>query len=1477
MVSSKKKKIVRSSPLVNMLRNLEASGSGGFEGLLRDLFAKVTGLQWRLLKSGHQNGADMIANTLTIAVEAKRYQEGSRLGLDELMAKLLNATRERDGLDLWVLATTREISADDAKALRQRGEEEGVAVEILDHPDSEGQTSWVGILCGAGPEIVERYISLTVAARTELKALATRGDLLEELRCRLMAADVCYDATRQMVTSWLRDAMRDRMAARSKIGSYADLLANGQKFVRRQAVEQALDTWWQEGPTKPAVLLGDEGTGKTWSALTWWHCAAGVDGAGMPLTLVIPAHKVAQPDPVSLLAESMHCATALRSTSFWQKRLRRWIETPKAPRILLVIDGLNQAFSLHREWTDLLTSLQTEPWKGKVAVIMTCRPDHWKTSLNGLPTLNQQALEIQVGQFTAAERDELIKLVVKNRLLFDERVLQLMLVPRLCRLALQWHNELAQSGDITPERLIAIDWQHRLQHHGESSILSLEEFNDFIVDIGQSLRVSINSKENFELSRANLITRLGRDSGAGRDDLYTTVSEVIDGGWLKRTHDNQHRFAVDKSLTPFALAMALVRHLQKSDDAGSARYRLADFMDPLRGQDFAVQILSAACTVALFTPSYPEIVVETLLDQWISERNFGPSSFESYWRLATASTKVFLDQAERFWLAQKGEYRTDEILIKSISAAARQDEDANHTLQNRINYWLSSIWQDPLEGEIIGEVNEKESLLRKEETLRSFGCYQLKKSKLNFLPELILQEDGYAWAWLLYRAFSILSYLPRSNFTSQLKAWALARSVSASIMYAGSVRRAEWLLRLNNEDAIEARPAILSVVNELQRHGETWCVEAADLLLECLGTEEAKPKRPLQEVYRMETVRWHRESGIVEWDIEKALEWPRCLSSPMDATIGLERHAINPNTELPQSLREKLSQLCIGLAPKINLTGEDELGLDTAIIALSRWAPKALAEYLRKRMSLINHRDIDGRTLVLRELSVFLGIIDNDYKERIQSALHEEASSLHDADFLRWVQVLLNLHGQQAAEQIVRLKRVQKEIVLSSIKNVLATPQISDYDLLKDMLDYNDNPTEVQWWLEYLSCVSLEHMPSGFESIERLLESSSLDIRKLAFDIAAKDKVLAEAFGAGEWTANRALDRNEIIDGSYVLLQATKDSAPLAFAERMEVSALAVLTKEFPNHEMVVDAYGASLKQRLEVIQNNETRTIHQSAFHEKRGAEIYTSKRPDEALRLLHSFMDCIPRPPLFSEWPASHLCRQLLTERPQEAVKLWTRQVETNRRFGVKSNEWDFMPFQATTSPWIDTLRERQISLELANNDETLAEISFICQQSGNEPWLVNHIRTDIQDPVVWKRARGITMAGLLDNSEAANTLWQDIEALVSLSDWLREVRETSWQTYLRNRWARHWLERYLMESDEEVAVGLHNLFVECLDPRGRLWVTAMRKHAFKTLPRKRQEHWNLAADPVNKALNHGWNKNKQVLFGKKLSAVFFWPWTV
>jgi hypothetical protein len=172
------------------LKCLKDSGERSFEKLTATLLSRLIGFPIRLCKSGYQAGIDAMADPaeIPVAIEDKRYQSGP-LDLGDLEGKLAAAARTYPDLQLWALATTVEVSPLSEQALRDTGENLGLAVLILD--SAAAQTQLPGIssivaLCASAPDETLNALStpewLDAKLRVNMPPLDVVRDELETIR-----------------------------------------------------------------------------------------------------------------------------------------------------------------------------------------------------------------------------------------------------------------------------------------------------------------------------------------------------------------------------------------------------------------------------------------------------------------------------------------------------------------------------------------------------------------------------------------------------------------------------------------------------------------------------------------------------------------------------------------------------------------------------------------------------------------------------------------------------------------------------------------------------------------------------------------------------------------------------------------------------------------------------------------------------------------------------------------------------------------------------------------------------------------------------------------------------------------------------------------------------------------------------------------------------------------------------------------------
>lgn len=1464
---------MRFQQLQNAIMALPHTGPDGFEGFVRDALTEVTGQGFRLMKSGPQGGVDMIGDPfssgLAIGMEGKHYSSSTALPLDQLKSKLRDAAEEFASLDLWVLATTRPVSGGDSKALAETGNELGIAVVILDWPGGATLPS-LAVLCAAAPATVAHHLGTKVAA--DLAAIRSHPSFdveSDRLLQQLTDASIGLTAARAKVRAWTIRQMRDLYSARTAFDSYAALEASDAVRIARPNVQQQLDSWWTTGPAGPAAILGQEGMGKTWAALSWWIERSYAD-PDFPLTLIIPARDVSTLDGPALLATALRRATNVRDQAFWEKRLARWSSTDRdRPVVIAIIDGLNQNWQ-YRQWSDLLVSLNTPDWRSKVAFALTCRPDHWHSQLKGLADSRLSITTIEVTRFDDAELDLLLQAHGIARKNLHPKLLDLLRSPRLSGIAIKRRSELEQGGEITPERLVFEDWRHR--HYRAQQAMSHQEFVDFIAKLGREVAM-----ESSGLTRKQVLDRLSRDGDDERDSLEMVFSELVEGGWLKR--DDAGALHLDGSRVPAALGLALLADARRGGSTDERKEIIGQALDPLQGSDLSVAILKHAATFATIDKNVSSSVRRELLEAWLGAQNFSPDDFESYWRLIGCEPDLFIRIAEEEWFGNASVCRADEVLVKGFANALRWPE-VEQAIASKLLQWFSRYWLDPLAGEVLGDLPDDESANKRREATRARAeAAVAEKLGQNFGITLV-EVDPNRQAWGCYRATELLSWLPRAPLIKVFTAWAITRAILGGQRQFSALA---WVLRWNEEDAEGTEEAVLGRARELLELQGEIARSAASSLLQALATPAA-------------SVLHDEEFGAPEELAECKISWPmrqdsRFADRPLDYVYDLAADPIDPSVELPGEFVERLRELAASVPNETLLASPWDIasGNSPPMLALSRWTPNALGALLRKRLTLALassrvpalpgwlvkgwqlvaaalHRD--GPTVDIKGIEWLAGslpILNND----LLNGWSGLSRRLDKLGFAQPVELqLISLAGRPACEQIEILRRFREPNLLAKwVKRLLAPAQSAEIESLRPELVSGAPIGQILMWLDYLHAAGCQAIPLGWEPIALLFEHPDARARAAAFRLAyrCKDAALADHLANSAWIWSDDMDRDEAASGSF-LLQLSSAAKAGQVSDRVHPEVLGWLAEAYPDQPIYLERWADYVHAELDFLAKAKSRSFPRALLQETAGWNELVAQYGVDLIEWTRPFVDASARHTswMFIEsFPLMRALEAIESIAPGSRAEVITRDLRDSARSNFRSGD---LYHQGTTIVGPAGEEARQLVLDEANDDAKLFDFAVGVQNSGQSDWLINQIGLDLGGKSAGRIARGLTLAGFLQPTERADQLWAGRLASAPASGWLVDVHRAARQRYQRYKSARHWFDILRSTDDDDEAFAAFELFVCALD--GRIYTGAERPNweELERWPWRRQVLWSLGWERVRKTAKSSQDKLSKLYLASK-----------
>lgn len=1435
--------------LASRLRTLDAAGPSGFEGLMRDVLSEVTGELFRLAKSGPQGGSDVRAvnsNTIKIGLEGKRYGENTRLGLDELQAKLIDAAMQEDPVDLWVLAATREISASDYEQLSKSGISHGISILLLDWPVEAGVLPDLAVLCAEAPQAMEAHIGSDISIANSIATIRIHANFerfRDRLRNRLGAADIGYAAATEAMHGWMRVALRNQANAGARLGGRGhDLLASLETRITRKTLNEQLDQWLAS--SRPAVLVGNEGVGKTWSFLSWW-----IDRAArpepLPLTIFVSAKEVRDENVEDLISRLLAGRLEHGDRVFWQRRLDQWRRADVVrPQFILVIDGLNQNWT-KRDWADFIQPVYDERWIGRVAVLMTCWPDHW-TDLHKLAPLTPEPIEIPVTNFSDAELDLLLASHGLSRKGFADPMLAMMKVPRLSLLAITRQKQLADSGDVTPERLAYEDWKNRIARRGSALAIGDAEFQDFVREIGTTLRSSV---ENLAFTRSELLDRLGKDSGKERTDLRETLGEIVAGRWLE-PGTRAHEFRVNPELTPFALGLTLAHELKEASYDGSAATIIAGFVDPFKGQGLGVSILRAATTIALLDPEVGRGARRAILKRWLSEQNFMQADFDAYWRLIGLDVDLMCQNIENTWLSGEGSgVFSDEILIKGMVQAYRFPQVASH-LVRRAEQWLGWLWEDPDEGRFLGRIdpNSQRSLDNRARTRASLiEWHNIERSEW---PQIELRTSGDV-SWFSYRVFGILSFLPRAPFIRAYVAWGLSRAVMGVPRHLDELA---WVFRLNKEDADPFALAFYGWIERLRTLGGAIADGAAKYLLEAVADPRAQDMLD--------------RSGIPK-------------SGDGETTEPAWIDPRNPSQQpVLDTQKERVHGRSLWLHHRQN--GDDDIRLERVKTTLARLDPPVLQEIAIEATRSASDRTSEQLWGLVHRTHRILMLLSAEERHILVKAIDRvlDGSELSDEKNLLWWRARrleIRLWGTTLSEQLTIIREeCQDANELAMLNGPL--PHLDQPLLREELAKFPLAGTKAQKLvsLYYLNQRSSDATLRGWSSLAALVSDEDEDVRRLALELASETRepsVMAAIAASGK-DAKSAANRVDRAHISRALLAASEVLGQPDLLKRADPEVVALQLIWHPTDITISQAYDAFLRTALQRSLVLRSGPIGDHWVRHEVAIRALISQDPNGFLPWLTSWLSeigDIPNFVLLDESPLIALCRALFEVGAPQAEVLWDKLTEAMASGIMKNQSLLLLPMESPVGENGDRIRTRVLSS--ATTDQDLAALVQAALKHGHTGWLERVIRDGEASGRAGDIAKAYTLLGYSDAASPFINLWDEFSDRKPTRGWLASVYQVSHAAFELNRWARHWYRAYLDAPDPAAAFAAFELLLSCLDGRAPLWIKI--KSELEPAERYLKAHWSSNVRELNGVIKKSRDKLKKTLFHTAIMEQTQHPW--
>ncbi len=1482
-----------SAALKNLKHELQnETDSSGFEKLVAALIGRLLNVPIAVARSGFQHGADAGPagqQGRRFRLECKKYSD--KTGFDErkLLGEIQHAVRRDQALEAWILVTTRTVPEQIRQSLDQCGDWHGVPILTFDWQDDE--IGPLVALCASSPDLVDTIFS-SAAGRAARDLQIASVAAIKRLKRDLESWCLGFESLRQISHERLNEIWNN---PRESAAVFGQNCAGGstEKKVKRKNVHDSLDRWWRGSARDdaPAVVLGREGVGKTWTTLEWLFG----NRSEQPVILTIPSSAVAGNLAVSdtefkrFLAERLFALTDVRSPDHWHRRLDRILKRPvhEGPSVTVWFDGLNQQPSV--SWLDLLKVLQSGSFRGRIRVIVSTRKHHFENRLSTLNGLVEAAVPIEIGRYDAEPGGEIEQMLAYEGLRredFRQDVLEMARTPRLFDLVVRFRGRFGETEPITLHRLL---WEYGRDALGVRAGESFSEvdWRDWLKDIARQYRDGIR-----EYSIKSLGETMSRPDLTERE-VYARLSDIVDGRFVKANSSGD--LVLEPAIVAHALAISLVTHLDKqtSQNFESLDVELMNWLDPIAGFDQTSEILRAGVSILIEQGRGASSTSGVLLTAWLHDQNATDAQRQEIVALASDLPGALIDAVENSdtYVHESARHWA----VKALCAIPRTDNAALEVLVERTRRWMGTVYRDIDTRRKRSDEQRKwrEDHLSKMIGTHCAGTISVVGVELNLVdrfPGLVKSTVP-----AILEGFPLHKALP---------AFEAAATALAAGDHSGCWEALEWLCLLNEVDPEETAEGLRDLSEKVRSRIPEPGVHpdlpkrVAALLLWLTGCEQDD-----------------KAAALLDPDIGGGRNYERdYLSNPGQSLLPLERqHAhevlqdrelpvqsrikrigelwLDPTFDLPDNFIVELSEIAANLdVEKLNRSMGPtihDVRFEETVPALARSAPDLLADLMRRKLQGLETCPGESRYWsAISATNQF--ILSGEAEAAAARALRRKVreSDTKNESFAASRLLMIEIGSLQGRNQVEAIIEADPPELLRDYTIVLNPLTAADVDTLIRQYD-SAPPKQQQALLTLLALQQFELTEFAWSWILRFTLHEDDDLSTPAFmimnqaDVRRFGRELLE--GCWSWSPNRHFYYNQ--SGSDSLIEASlsvsfEELAPRlapwrlleAARRRGEKPEEVRLAAAIVGTAMAADALNnfelgsdlTNVRARMRALETGASR-INEAR---RKGVDLF----PVELDRRdIESILAHVPE--YVEQWQNSWsggtaqvehrvflatpviltLCEVLLADEPDRGANFWrgifdTITAQIVRRIQV--GDLLRLAFRVLDSPEVLDLRAEILGKKCFRTDLALFEIALAASENNKTDWLNEVIEKDRTTPFAWRRMRTTVLDGFRANNSLPNIeAWPDGE--------LETYNERLFRSSARSKWieacGRHWWKAYLDAPDPTTAYAAWVLFLRSADSRCRVW---MRKEIDAVSEKDdffemKMAHLQLNEDELNRAV--------------------------
>lgn len=675
--------------LKSALLQLSPTGENGFEGLIAVALKKITGIPFRLAKSGSQRGMDGKESEIKncIYFECKLYSNS--IPKNEIFSKVAELGIHNDETDLvWILAATVPVSVQDANDLQKIATKMGVIPLIFDWSTNQIPELAV-VLAMAGSEIecflknnVEEE-SFILNALNSLSVIRNSNEYLgisQLIKSKLTYPSLAISCAINDNREWLFGTFSSKENARSIFGqTLSPYDKDAHLLPREYLVGQLKQSISNNSNSNLLVIHGNEGCGKSWIIAQAWY-----NLQKKPLFIIITAEQIKASDTENIenfiieqIIKQTNSSLSVITIQQWHRRLNAWKTraTELDFEMIVVVDGINQKPDLN--WGHFIDKLAIWLRVLNSALWITTRTTYYQTFVER--RVATKTIKIEIPQWTDEERDLILARQGIESKTLHPSVSQSLLNPRILNIALTLfdNKQIASFNELSSTRIL---FEYiRLLEKDSSSSKSAQDFMEALQKYAQKM---LQRYKQNELEDINIFEK---------DMAY-----VAEGQFFTLVKGEPTKYELTKNGSLFALGLAVVTYLLKAKRNKKDIYdALIAITEPVSALDDLAEVIISALTILCYEDQYyEEKIIPALIKSFATLQNIDKDkNFDSFCGLSLKCPEDFTQAA--YDLSLEGKEPPSFDWVKNAMLYASSDSTAWIKIANEIKIWLACYSTSP--------------------------------------------------------------------------------------------------------------------------------------------------------------------------------------------------------------------------------------------------------------------------------------------------------------------------------------------------------------------------------------------------------------------------------------------------------------------------------------------------------------------------------------------------------------------------------------------------------------------------------------------------------------------------------------------------------------------------------------------------------------------------------------------------------------